>query len=73
MTSLCVLKLLSEHRSGFIEEISKRISEEVIEAILGARDDVHFKLEAADEDIFRLDIYDGDSLIRLCERSSAAA
>ena len=67
-----VLEMLAQHRGKFIQEVSKRLGEDVTETILGARNDVHFRLQVADEEKFESSLYDSDILVRLCERTSAA-
>ena len=67
-----VLEMLAQHRGKFIQDISKRLGEDVTETILGARDDALFRLQLADEEKLEIGLYDSDILIRLCERTSAA-
>lgn len=68
---IAVLRMLAQHRSTFMQDVSKRLGDEIIDAIFGVRDDVHFKLEEADEDSFGSESYDSDSLISLYERVPA--
>lgn len=65
---ITILDLLAQHHGNVIREVSKRLNDEIMEGIIGARHAAHFQLEAVDEDSFGPDSYDSDTLMRLCER-----
>jgi len=62
-----VAEMLVEHRGEFIKGVSTILGEDLIEAVLGVSDSVHFKFEHASEEEFEQASYDGERLIALCE------